>query len=134
MQKFMSLCYSYSYFALFCLYLDKCLSKIGCLLWKYFVQIIPLFFSSYFVKLLCRLSTKRTSPYCGHYFVVPMVSALVRFHCIWKDNQAIQTIKIWGIDNSVPNELIKIEHILGSRSALVSNDMSQVGLYDTTVY
>ena len=45
-----------------------------------------------------------------------------------KDNHAISAYKIWGMDNSVLNELIRVPHMIGSRTALVGNDMSWSGL------
>ena len=52
-----------------------------------------------------------------------------------KDSHAISAHKIWmRMDNSVPNELIRVPHIIESRTALVVSDMSQGCLYDTTIY
>ena len=39
-----------------------------------------------------------------------------------------------GIDISNSDEVIRVPHIIGTGTALVGNDMSLGGLYDTTIY
>ena len=51
-----------------------------------------------------------------------------------KDSHGISAYKIWGMNNSVPNELLRVPHIIGFRTTLVCNDMSRDGLYETTIY
>ena len=50
------------------------------------------------------------------------------------NNQAISVCKLLGRDNSVSNKLIRVSSIIGSRTAMVGNDMSQDDLYDTIIY
>ena len=50
------------------------------------------------------------------------------------NNQTISVYKLWGGNNSVPNESIRVPHIIGSRTTLVGNEMSLGGLYESTIY
>ena len=50
-----------------------------------------------------------------------------------KRSHAISVQKLFGKDNSVLNKVIRVPHIIGSRTALIGNDMSLGGLYDTTI-
>ena len=59
---------------------------------------------------------------------MPLIFAIFE----WSRDHTISAYKIWEMDNSVANELIGVPNISGSRTALVGNDMSQGGLYDTT--
>ena len=44
------------------------------------------------------------------------------------------SLETLGIDNSVPTLLIRVPHIVGSRTTLVGNDMSLSALYESTIY
>ena len=49
-------------------------------------------------------------------------------------NHAISAYNLFGTDNSVPNELISVPRLIGSRTVFLSDDISLIGLYDMAIY
>ena len=49
-------------------------------------------------------------------------------------SHAISAYDLCGKDILLPDELIRVPRIIGSRTAFVGNDMSLGSSYDTTVY
>ena len=56
--------------------------------------------------------------------IISQIWKVAQHFCLWT----------WGTDISALDELIRVSHMIGSRTALGGNDMSLGGLYHTTIY